>query len=82
MVNGWSCGEGCECNERLGRFQEILADEEMRFTLAESEAIEAVIYCALSCVERHCPDHVVRLYASTQLMNPWWDYQKSMECAG
>jgi hypothetical protein len=41
-MSEWSCGPGCQCNERLGRFQEILADEEMRFTLAEIEAIEAV----------------------------------------
>jgi len=80
-MSGWSCSEGCECNERLGLFQQILCDEEMRFTQAEIQAMESVIYCKLRCVERHCPDHVVRLYASAQLMNPWWDFQKSLEIA-
>ena len=58
-MSGWSCSEGCECNERLGLFQQILCDEEMRFTQAEIQAMESVIYCKLRCVERHCPDHVV-----------------------
>ena len=75
----WSCGEGCECNERLGRFQQILSDESMRWTPAQIQAMEDVIYCALCCVQRHCPDHVVRMWASAQLINPWWDYQKARE---
>jgi len=78
-MSEWSCGPGCECNERLGRFQEILADEEIRFTPAEIQAMEDVIYCKLRCVERHCPDPIVRLYASCQLLNPWWDAQKALE---
>jgi hypothetical protein len=80
--SGWSCGPGCECNERLGRFQEVLSDEDMRFTPEEIQAMEDVIYCKLRCVERHCPDQIVKLYASTQLLNPWWDFQKSREVQG
>jgi hypothetical protein len=78
-MSEWSCGPGCECNERLGRFQEILADESMKWTPAQIQAVEDVIYCALKCVERHCPDHVVKMWAKAQLTHPWWDYQKSLE---
>jgi hypothetical protein len=78
-MSDWSCGEGCECNERLGRFQQVLGDESMRWTPAQIQAVESVIYCALLCVERHCPDPITKLYASCQLLNPRWDAQRAME---
>ena len=76
---GWSCGNGCGCDEKLGRLAETLSNEDARWSPDELQAMEDVIYCALSCLEKHSPDPVARMWASAQLIDPWWDKQKARE---
>jgi hypothetical protein len=78
-MGGWSCGKGCDCNGTLARLQEKLCDEEMVWKPDEVQAVEDVIYVTLCCVERHCPDPVFRMWASAQLIDPWWDKQRARD---
>jgi hypothetical protein len=41
--------------------------------------MEDVIYCALSCLEKHSPDPVARMWALAQLIDPFWRKQKARE---
>jgi hypothetical protein len=68
----------CACHELVIRWQQLPADE----WPLEFEALawaETSIFLALSCLERHCPDRQVRIYATLQLLNSYWNRQKRGE---
>jgi hypothetical protein len=68
---------GCACYETLKRWAYNLDDEQV-WPHEVLECAETLIFISLACIERHCPDRVVKAYAGEQLQKRFWDRQKTM----
>jgi hypothetical protein len=68
----------CGCCETLGRWAQELSDEEKIWDLEVLSWAETNIFITLACVERYCPDPIVKAWAKQQLKDKWWDRQKDM----
>ena len=75
----WSCGDCCGCDRKLGHLGELLSDEDARWSPDELQMMEDLVYCALCCLERHSPNPIARMWASAQLVDPFWRNQKARE---
>ena len=75
----WSCGYCCGCDRKLACLAETLSDESATWSPEELQAMEEVVFCALSCLERHSPNAVARMWARAQLTDDFWRKQKARE---
>jgi hypothetical protein len=66
----------CSCDGYIGRFAEMLADEGRDWSREDLQAIEDMVFVSLCCLSVRCPDHVIRMWAAAQLVDPFWDAQK------
>jgi hypothetical protein len=66
----------CPCSVNLPRWQQNLEDEERVWSLEELRDVETFIYVMLTCAAVRCPDERIRVYAQTQLANPFWNRQR------
>ena len=67
----------CGCDGHIGRFGEMLSDDERIWSREDIQVFEDMIFISLCCLSVRCPDHVVRMWAKAQLVDPWWDDQKA-----
>jgi hypothetical protein len=66
----------CDCNQSLIFYQDkFLSGDSAEWTFTELAAIETKIFMTLRCVENRCPEPVIRRYATTQLLDPYWNRQ-------
>src|SRR5262245_3590334 len=63
----------CSCRATLLLWQDNFRDEAATWTREELEWAEDIIFLSLMCVEHHCPDLSLRMYAAQQLSNPFWN---------
>jgi len=68
----------CGCCETLEKWAKDLSDEERIWDMEMLEWCETSIFITLACVERYCPDPIVKAWAKQQLRDKWWDRQKAM----
>jgi hypothetical protein len=47
------------------------------FDMSDLEIAQDMIFFALCCVKSRCPDPYIRQYATLQLMDRFWNEQKS-----
>ena len=73
------CGDwpDCYCHSTLAQWGEQLRDDERIWELDHLEAVEDLVFVSLCCVQKRCPDKVVREYAKQQLRKSFWDRQRS-----
>jgi hypothetical protein len=69
----------CACHQTIIRYQRSLWNEDIIWETHELAAIETILFCALDCVSKFCPELRVRNYARGQLRDRWWDAQKRNE---
>jgi hypothetical protein len=55
----------------------MLADDERNWRREDLQAIEDVVFVSLCCLSVRCPDHVIRMWAKAQLIDPFWNAQKA-----
>ena len=69
----------CGCYETLAQWKKnIVDDQETIWRPDQLEWAETSIFISLACMERHCPDRAMRVYARGQLKDRFWDRQWSM----
>ena len=68
----------CGCCETLEKWAKDLSDEERIWDMEMLEWCETSIFITRACVERYCPDPIVKAWAKQQLRDKWWDRQKAM----
>ena len=73
------CGKwpNCDCYSCLANWGKQLGDDEQSWELDYLEAVEDLVFVSLCCVERRCPDKIVRDFAKEQLRKEFWDRQWS-----
>jgi hypothetical protein len=67
----------CSCAEDLMRWQGILEKDDHDLMLDDLEEAQCIIFFSLCCVAYRCPDRKVRRYATVQLLNPYWNRERS-----
>jgi hypothetical protein len=69
----------CSCYETLALWKKnLIDDEDSVWRPDQLEWAETAIFITLACIERHCPDRGMRVYAKRQLEDKFWDRQWSM----
>jgi hypothetical protein len=59
----------CACHDTLVHWQRLLDDADETFTPEEVDAAETVIYFAVACAAKHCPDRPTKAYCDRQYAN-------------
>jgi hypothetical protein len=68
----------CGCCENLFVYGFVLRNSEhLIWDLEDLQAAEDLIFFALCCAGKRCPDDEVRRHAKRQLAKPYWDDQKA-----
>jgi hypothetical protein len=71
MLNSPTCllWPDCGCAQTITHWQRLLDDTSEIFTPEEVEAAECVIYFAVACAAKHCPDRPTKAYCDRQFAN-------------
>jgi hypothetical protein len=68
----------CGCCETLEKWGNDLSDDKRIWDVEVLDWAETSIFITLACVERYCPDPIVKGWARQQLKDRFWQRQKAM----